>query len=177
MLASPQGHPALSAGDAVGANLVILTLTLGPRRRAHSGSRSAAPRGRTPSRRPRWAPSPGGPLDGVLGRGEGLLLVVLYVGGVAWVWRRERQPPLIGELTELDDETVRRRHRQRRPRRALPLVLSGVLGMVVGGALAVRGADGLVEGLGGQRVGGRPDRPRPGHQRRDGRRRAADAAA
>ena len=29
MLASGQGHPALAAGDAVGANLVILTLTLG----------------------------------------------------------------------------------------------------------------------------------------------------
>src|SRR3954449_9441529 len=29
MLAAGQGHPALAAGDAVGANLVILTLTLG----------------------------------------------------------------------------------------------------------------------------------------------------
>ena len=29
MLASGQGHPALAAGDAIGANLVILTLTLG----------------------------------------------------------------------------------------------------------------------------------------------------
>src|SRR3954467_9550422 len=29
MLAAGQGHPALAAGDAIGANLVILTLTLG----------------------------------------------------------------------------------------------------------------------------------------------------
>jgi cation:H+ antiporter len=82
---------------------------------------------------------------GVLGRAEGLLLVLLYGAGVAWLWRRERQPPPIGEAGELakGDEAE-----SRSTGRALLLVLLGLLGMVVGGALAVRGAAGLVDVLG-----------------------------
>lgn len=140
MLASGQGHPALAAGDAVGANLVILTLTLGlaalvtrlpvGRRALQYGVASAV----------LGAVSLVFLLNGVLGRLEGLVLVLLYVGGVVCVWHREKQPPLIGELaelTELDDK-------EESSGRALPVLLLGVLAMVVGGALAVRGAEGLV---------------------------------
>jgi cation:H+ antiporter len=142
MLASGQGHPALAAGDAVGANLVILTLALGLAavltrlpvdRRGRQYAVAAAVAGAVA-----WLLL----LNGVLGRLEGLLLVLVYVGGVAWVWRREQQPPLVGELAELgereqdDDEEA--------TGRALLMVLLGVLAMVAGGALAVRGAESLV---------------------------------
>jgi cation:H+ antiporter len=86
--------------------------------------------------------------NGVLGRVEGLLLVLLYVGGVAWVWRRERTPPLIGELAELDGAERPTDGSDEATGRALLVVLLGVLGMVVGGFLAVRGAEGLVDALG-----------------------------
>jgi cation:H+ antiporter len=152
MLASRQGHPALAAGDAIGANLVILTLTLGlaavltrlpvDRRSVEYGV-AAAVLGALA-----WLLM----LNGVLGRLEGLLLVVLYAGGVAWLWRRERRPPPIGEAGEAGEaghtgEAVATESRSSTGR-ALLLLLLGVLGMVVGGALAVRGAAGLVDVLG-----------------------------
>ena len=147
MLASGQGHPALAAGDAIGANLVILTLTLG----------LAAVVGRMPVGRRVLeygvAAAVAGAVtvlflwNGVLSRGEGVLLVLLYVAGVAWVWRREKQPPLIGELAELEeeDDDEPEAPTDRQTSRALLLVLLGLLGMVVGGWLAVRGAEGLVD--------------------------------
>jgi cation:H+ antiporter len=148
MLASGQGHPALAAGDAIGANLVILTLTLGlaalvtrlpvGRSGLEYGGASAVLGVVT------WLLL----LNGVLGRLEGLLLVLLYVGGVVWVWRREQRPPLIGEMVELEEKTQARPGEDRATGRALLMVLLGVLGMVVGGALAVRGAEGLVGVLG-----------------------------
>src|SRR3954454_854171 len=105
MLAAGQGHPALAAGDAIGANLVILTLTLGlaalvtrlpVSRRSLEYGVAAAALGAVA-----WLML----LNGVLGRLEGAVLVLLYVAGVVWVWRRERQPPLIGEMAELDELT------------------------------------------------------------------------
>jgi cation:H+ antiporter len=148
-LASGQGHPALAVGDAIGANLVILTLTLGLAalvtrlpvgRRALEYAVAAAVLGALTALLL---------LNGVLGRLEGALLIALYVVGVVVVWRREKQPPLIGELAELSEE-------QRTPvqrddsatGRALFRVLLGVLAMVVGGAFAVRGAEGLVDVFG-----------------------------
>ena len=143
MLASRQGHPALAAGDAVGANLVILTLTLGLAavltrlpvdRRSIEYGVAAALLGALA-----WLLM----LNGVLGGLEGLLLVLLYGAGVAWLWKRERRPPPIGEAGEVEEAEPRSS-----TGRALLLVLLGVLGMVVGGALAVRGAAGLVDALG-----------------------------
>ena len=116
MLASGQGHPALAAGDAIGANLVILTLTLGlaalvtrlpVTRRALEYGVAAAVLG---------AVSYLLMLNGVLGRLEGAVLVLLYVAGVVWVWRREQTPPLIGEMAELEEKDRRHRRRGRRGR-------------------------------------------------------------
>jgi cation:H+ antiporter len=146
MLASGQGHPALAAGDAVGANLVILTLTLGLAalvsrlpvdRRGLQYAAAAVVAGALA-----WVLM----LNGVLGRLEGLLLVLVYVGGVVWVWRREKEPPVIGEMAELDldgDDDDGDGATWRAP----ALLLLGVLGMVLGGALAVRGAEDLVDVL------------------------------
>ena len=150
MLASGQGHPALAAGDAIGANLVILTLTLGlaalltrlpvTRRGLEYGVASAVLGAVA------WLFM----LNGVLGRLEGGVLVLLYVAGVVWVWQREKEPPLIGEMAELDakDELHPSGVSDEATGRALLLVLLGLLGMVAGGFLAVRGAEGLVDALG-----------------------------
>jgi cation:H+ antiporter len=147
MLASGQGHPALAAGDAIGANLVVLTLTLG----------LATLLGRLPvSRRAleyAVAAAVAGGLavlflrNGVLSRLEGGVLVVLYVAGVVWVWRREQSPPMIGELAELDEEESAGAGTHGSAR-SLLLVLLGLLGMVAGGYLAVRGAELLVDAIG-----------------------------
>jgi cation:H+ antiporter len=155
MLAAGQGHPSLAAGDAIGANLVILTLTLGlaaivtrlpVTRRSLEYGVAAAVLGAVA-----WLML----LNGVLGRLEGATLVLLYVVGVVWVWRREKTPPLIGEMAELDEkgELAPPGDRtgpgdDRETGKALLMVLLGLLGMVVGGFLAVRGAEGLVDTLG-----------------------------
>jgi cation:H+ antiporter len=144
MLASGQAHPALAAGDAIGANLVILTLTVG----------LAAVLTRLPVSRRVVEYGVGAAVagavavlflwNGVLGRLEGAVLVLLYVAGVAWVWRREKEPPMIGEMAELaeqDDEE------EADSGKALLFVLLGLLGMVLGGYLAVRGAEKLVDVL------------------------------
>src|SRR4051794_41840070 len=96
MLAAGQGHPALAAGDAVGANLVILTLTLGlaalvtrlpVSRRSLEYGVAAAVVGAVA-----WLFL----RNGVLSRPEGLGLVLLYVVGVVWGWRRGREAPGVG---------------------------------------------------------------------------------
>jgi cation:H+ antiporter len=145
MVAAGQGHPALAAGYAVGANLVILTLTVGL---------AALVVGLPISRRVLQYAGAAvllGALavlllwNGVLGRGEGVLLVLVYAVGVAWVWRRERTPPVIGEMAENELEGV-----QPVPEdsgRPLLFVLLGLVGMVVGGFVAVLGAERLVDVL------------------------------
>lgn len=146
MLAAGQGHPALAAGDAIGANLVILTLTVGLAallaplpvgRRVVEYAGAAAVVGLLAVLL-MW--------NGVLGRGEGTVLVLAYVAGVVWVWRREHEPPVIGELAELaEEEDDEEQGGDQEPARALLLVLVGLLGMVAGGFLAVQGAGGLVD--------------------------------
>lgn len=146
MLASGRGHPALAAGDAIGANLVILTVTVGlaallaplpVSRRVVEYAGAAAAAGALAVAL-MW--------NGVLGRGEATVLVLLYVAGVVWVWRRERQPPVIGEIAEMLEEGHEESDEE--PSRPLLLVLLGLLGMVAGGFLAVRGAEGLVGAFG-----------------------------
>lgn len=148
MLASGQGHPALAAGDAIGANLVILTVTVGlaallaplPVSRRVAQYAGAAAAAGLLAVVVMW--------NGVLGRGEGIVLVLAYVAGVIWVWRREKQPPVIGEMAEVAEEAEQGEPHEAEPSRALVLVLLGLLGMVAGGFLAVRGAEGLVTAFG-----------------------------
>lgn len=146
MLASAQGYPELAAGDAIGANLVILTLAVGLAallaplpvgRRVVEYAAAAAVAG---------ALAVGLLWDGMLGRPESTLLLVAYVAGVVWVWRREKEPPLLGELAELAEEDDD--DEEETTSRALVFVALGLLGMVSGGFLAVRGAQGLVGAFG-----------------------------
>jgi cation:H+ antiporter len=148
MLASGQGHPALAAGDAIGANLVILTVTIGL-----AALLTPLPVGRRVMEYAGAAAAAGALAvalmwNGVLGRWEGTVLVLAYVVGVVWVWRREKEPPLIGEMAEIAEEEEHEAGREEEPSRALLLVLLGLLGMVSGGFLAVRGAEGLVTAFG-----------------------------
>ncbi|MGH3509423.1 MAG: hypothetical protein ACRDPI_04245 [Nocardioidaceae bacterium] len=144
MVAAGQAHPALAAGDALGANLVILTLSIGlaalvcplPVTRRVLEYAGAAVAVGALAVVLLW--------NGVLSRGEGLLLVVVYAAGVGWVWYRERTPPVIGEMAEVDLDEPPVVQDSGRP---LLLVLLGLLGMVAGGLLAVRGAEGLVTAL------------------------------
>lgn len=167
MLAAGRGHPALAAGDAVGANLVILTVAIGL-----AAVLAPLPVGRRVLQYAGAAAVAGAVAvllmwNGVLGRAEGSLLLAAYTAGVVWVWRRERRPPVIGELAEVaghgrlprageaaaHQEAPRAAAAQtpvgdREPSRALLVVLVGLLGMVAGGFLAVRGAEGLVGAFG-----------------------------
>ncbi len=141
VLASAQGRPGLAAGDALGANLTMLTAALGL-----AALVRPLPVGRR-TRQYAVASAVAGLLavlvlvDGRVGRVEGGLLLLAYAAGVAAVWRRERTPPAIGELAELDDDDAPSRW-------ALPLVAAGLVLMTAGGAAAVEGATRLVADLG-----------------------------
>lgn len=84
--------------------------------------------------------------DGRVSRPEGAGLVALYVALVALVWRREREPPLIGELAQtLEDDQDGRV--SARPALGLALALGGIGIMAAGGTVAVEGAGRVVVAL------------------------------
>ena len=140
VIASLEGRPVLAAGDAIGANLVILALALGLAalfrplpvdRRVRSYAAGAAVSGGL---------ALAALVDGSVSRVEGLLLVAAYAAGVGVVWRRERVPPVIGELAEIEEGDAPARPEPV----AVAFALGGVALMVLGGWAAVRGAERLV---------------------------------
>lgn len=151
VLAAAQDRPGLAAGDAIGANVTMLTgalglaalvrpLPIGPRVRLYALGSAVA----------------GGlaalALLGGVSRVEGALLVAAYVGLVAYVWRRERTPPVIGELAELPKSGPEGSFDGgRRPALAVALLVVGLAVLTAGGVLAVEGATRLVQ------VSGRTD--------------------
>lgn len=145
-LASARGRPDLAAGDALGANLVIATLTLGLVALLAPIALSAA------VRRYAAAAALGSGLAGLVvlsgevSRTEGLLLALTYLIAVAAVWRIERTPPAIGEAGE--PQTSSSQH-------DVALLALGLAGMVAGGVVAVLGAERAVaaSGLGDGPVG------------------------
>ena len=155
VIAALQDRPGLAAGDAVGANVTMLTaclglaalvrpLQLGHRVRQYALLSAVA-----------GVLAVLALLSGTVGRVEGALLVTGYVSLVGLVWWREKEPPTIGELAEIaehaDDEHAGDdddRSGSRSPARSLVLVVVGIALMVVGGDLAVRGAVRVVESLG-----------------------------
>ena len=145
VLAAAQHRPGLAAGDAIGANVTMLTACLGLAalvrplqlgRRVRQYAILAAVAG---------AFALLTLLDGHVGRVEGGVLVLAYVVLVGLVWWREREPPKLGELAELDDDVE---HGERSATVGLLLSLVGVAGMLVGGDLAVNGAVRVVESFG-----------------------------
>ncbi len=107
VIAALQDRPGLAAGDAIGANVTMLTACLGLAaliRPLHVGRRV---------REYAALSAVAGALavialfDGHVSRVDGLLLVAAYVGLVALVWWREKEPPKLGELADVDDEIAR----------------------------------------------------------------------
>ena len=146
VLAAAQHRPGLAAGDAIGANVTMLTACLGLAalvRPLHLGRRV---------RQYAVLAAVAGAfalltlLDGHVGRVEGALLVLAYIVLVGLVWWREREPPKLGELAELDDDSDE--HSGRSATTGLLLSLVGVAAMLVGGDLAVNGAVRVVESFG-----------------------------
>jgi cation:H+ antiporter len=69
----------------------------------------------------------------------------LYLAVVAVIWRAERRPPALGEAAELDGDGDSEAGRS--PALALLLVLAGIALMIIGGWLAVAGAERLTTAL------------------------------
>ena len=153
VIAAARDRPGLAVGDALGANITMLTACLGL---------AALVRPLAVGRRVRQyallaavaaALALLALLGGEVSRVEGGLLVAAYVGLVALVWWREREPPALGELAELEEEAAEHPDRAesragRAPAVSLLLARLGVLLMLAGGDLAVRGAERVVASLG-----------------------------
>lgn len=145
-LAAAQDRPGLAVGDAIGANVTMLTaalglaalarpLPVGPRVRRYALGATLA-----------GALAVAALAGGGVGRVEGGLLLAAYAGLVALVWWRERTPPAIGELVELDGDDAG--GSVRAPGLALALAVGGLAVMTAGGVAAVAGAERVVAGLG-----------------------------
>lgn len=145
-IAAVRGQGGIAAGDAIGANITMLTLVLG----LAALLRPLPTGGRV--RQYLLGASVLGVVAALVmpngvGRIEGLVLILLYVGAVAFVWVKERRPPAIGELAEIEGEG------QESPKGrptwiGLALVVAGVGIMAMGGWVAVIGAEKLIEALG-----------------------------
>lgn len=154
VLAAVRDQPGIAAGDAIGANVTLLTLItgglalvapfdLGPRGTRYIGAASA-------SAVAAWAAA----ADGTVAQLEGVALLALYAVLVAGIWWFERDIPAIGELAEMLEEE-HAADDQRSSAAGLVLALVGVAMMGSGGWLAVSGAERLVElaGVAGSAVG------------------------
>jgi cation:H+ antiporter len=152
VIAALKDRPGLAAGDAIGANVTMLTACLGLAavvRPLHLGRRVREYAGLS---------AVAGALallvlvDGRVGRVEGGLLLAAYVVLVALVWWREREPPAIGEVAEIHDDADGHGDFAARGTRSatagMLLALVGVALMLAGGDLAVRGAVRVVDALG-----------------------------
>ncbi len=136
VFASVRDRPGIAAGDAIGANLTMLTLVLGlaavlstvTLTRRYAGAAAAA-----------GLLAAGLMLDGEVTRADAMLLLVGYGVTVAWIWVAERRPPAFGELAETAEAGARSAGR------ALLATLAGIGLMTAGGKLAVDGAVRVVD--------------------------------
>jgi cation:H+ antiporter len=159
VIAALRGVPSIAYGDVIGTNVAMCTVALGLG--ALLAPLPFGPR----VRRYALLALPVGVVaavlvwDGHLGRGEGAVLVGLYAAYVGLIWVAERQPPALGELSELDDHdgepqatvtptgAVPTRARSRVGRDLL-LVLAGLAAMAGGATVlveAVRRISGIEE--------------------------------
>ncbi len=143
VIASGRHRPGLAAGDAIGANLTMLTLVLGLAALARPLPFGGRVRGYAV-----WSAVAGGlaalaVAGNRVGRWQGGLLVAAYLAGVALLWWRERELPVIGEATEASEEDSGSRPAVL----GLTLAVGGVALMAAGGWLAVGGAGRVVAAL------------------------------
>jgi cation:H+ antiporter len=145
VIAAVRGSGGIAAGDAIGANVTMLTVVLGL-----AAFMRPLPVGGRVRRYLIGAAVLGGVaavlLPGGVGRGEGLVLVLLYAVAVGAVWVLEQKPPAIGELAELEEEGES--DVADGGWTGLFFVVGGIGIMAAGGWLAVLGAERLVEVLG-----------------------------
>jgi cation:H+ antiporter len=148
VIAALRGRGEIAAGDAIGANITMLTAVLGL-----AALMRPLPVGGRVRRYLMGSAALGGAaaamVPGGLGRAGGLALVVLYGAAVAAVWMIEREAPAIGELAELREEgpaggaaTVSSQAT------SVALVAVGFGVMTAGGWMAVVGAERLVGTIG-----------------------------
>jgi len=147
VIAAVQDRPGLAAGDAIGANVTMLTVTIGL-----AALFRPLPMGHRVRQYALLSAVAGGLAvlalaGGHVSRVEGGLLLAAYAGLVALVWWREKEPPVLGELAEIDDDDENAAA-ARRPGVALGLAVLGIAVMLVGGDLAVRGAVRVVDAIG-----------------------------
>ncbi len=143
-IAAWRGQGGIAAGDAIGANVTMVTVVLG----LMALTRPLPVGGRV---RPYLVGA------GALGvaaalsvpngvsRVEGVILVLLYAVAVAVVWRVERRVPPIGDLAKFGDDVG---DDPDDGLKGLLLVLAGVAIMALGGWVAVLGAEDVVVALG-----------------------------
>ena len=138
VVASLRGSPGIALGDVIGANVAICLVALGV-------GASIAP---LPFRAgvmryavlglPLGAAGAWFAWDGTVGRVEGAILVALYVVYTGVIWRVERRPPALGEVSELAEAVdAAASGRASRLGRDVGLVLAGVVAMAAGATLLV----------------------------------------
>lgn len=146
VIAASRGQGGIAAGDAIGANITMLTLVVG----LAALLRPLPTGGRV--RQYLVGASGLGLVAALLLLGgvstmEGVVLVVIYAAAVTFVWLRERQPPAIGELAQLDAGNTDTAAARRFGWRGLALAVTGIGIMALGGWIAVIGAEDLVVAL------------------------------
>ena len=144
--AAARDRPGIAVGDAIGANVTMLTLALGVA--ALLGPLPVGGRVRQYAIGATFAGVVAAAvvIDRNIGRVEGLALIGLYALLVAAVWLRERQPPVIGEVAEALEQEGHGDRRQP-PWLGLTLALAGIAVMAVGGVVAVQGAERVVDAV------------------------------
>lgn len=133
--ASARGVDGVAFGDVIGANAAIVTLALAAgvfvttmpfgqrvRRYGLGGLAAALIAGIIV-----W--------DGTVARPEGAILVTGYIVFVATIWIAERQPPALGETSEINEE----RTGPSRVGRDLALVITGLAALTAGSIALVEG--------------------------------------
>lgn len=91
VIAAARHHPGIAAGDAVGANVTMLTLVIGAACVITPMSFGTRLRGYAAGAAVTSGAAALAMLGGV-SRAEGIALIVLYLAAVAVIWRAERQP-------------------------------------------------------------------------------------
>jgi cation:H+ antiporter len=152
VIAALDGHPSLAVGDAIGANITMLTAALGLAALA-----APLPFGQRVQSYAALSAAAGllalaALADGRVSRVEGALLLAGYAALVGLVWWRERRPPMLGELAEAaageEGGGGDAQGDGRPPVTGLLLALAGVGIMLLGGSAAVAGATRVVAALG-----------------------------